>query len=288
MGLKTNDVLVASTGLIGAYLPMDVIRKGIKGIKKELSNDSSNAAEAILTTDNFKKEIAVQVDNITIGAICKGAGMIHPNMATMLCFIFTDADFSSLRLKKMLKKSVDKSFNMISVDMDTSTSDMAVLMANGLAGKISEDKFQKALDFVCVELAKMVAVDGEGATKLIEVDVINAKSEAEAKLLAKAVITSNLVKAACFGNDPNWGRIMSAIGCSGVKFKEDKVDIYFNDKSLVKGGKAASFDPNEVSKSMKTEKLIIKIDLNEGKGNGTAWGCDLTFDYVKINAHYHT
>ena len=287
LGIKKNNVLVASTGLIGAYLPMAVIKNGIKGIRKELGKNS-NAAEAILTTDSVKKEIAVKVGKITIGAIAKGAGMIHPNMATMLCFIGTDAEFQAKDLKQMLKNSVDKSFNMTSVDYDTSTSDMAILMANGMAGKINKKQFQNALDFVCIELAKKIAIDGEGATKLVEVVVKNAKNEKNAKIIAKSIISSNLVKTAMFGNDPNWGRIMAAIGYSGAKINPGKIDIYFNDKQIVSNGTEAKFDKKKVVEDMKKDKLLILVNLKEGKGMASAYGCDLTYEYVKINAAYHT
>ncbi|MEK6868825.1 MAG: bifunctional ornithine acetyltransferase/N-acetylglutamate synthase, partial [Nanoarchaeota archaeon] len=188
LGINPKEVVVASTGLIGAYLPMEKIKNGIKGIKNELSVNS-NAAKAILTTDLAEKEIAVKADNFSIGAIAKGSGMIHPNMATMLCFITTDAKIPSKKLSAMLKNSVNKSFNMISVDMDTSTSDMVVILANGMAGKADETKFQDALDCVCIELAKKIARDGEGATKLIEVNAKNAKTEEDAKKIAKSVIS---------------------------------------------------------------------------------------------------
>ncbi len=287
LGIKKEEVLVASTGLIGAFLPMPKIRKGIIGIKKELSKNSK-AAEAIMTTDLIKKEIEVKVGNATIGAIAKGSGMIHPNMATMLAFIMTDADLPSQKLKKMLVQSVEKSFNMLSIDQDTSTSDMAILMANGLAGKVNEKDFQKALDFVCTELAKMMAKDGEGATKMVISKVVNAKTEDAAKKLAKSVINSNLVKCAMFGNDPNWGRIMGAIGCAGAKIDISKIDIYFGNLKVVCHGVATGFDHDKAVGIMKQKEVTVTIDLNNGTKSATAYGCDLTFDYVKINAHYHT
>ncbi len=287
LNIKTTDVLVASTGVIGAYLPMDKIKKGVKGIKKQLSK-KHKAAEAILTTDLIEKEVYVKEDNFTIGAIAKGSGMIHPNMATMLCFIQTDADIPSNKLNMMLKKSVDKSFNMVSVDMDTSTSDMCILMANGYAGEVNESKFQKALDFVCVELAKKIAADGEGATKLIEVIVKNTKDKNSAKKLAKAIVSSNLFKCAVYGNDPNWGRIFGAMGNSGAKFDESKVDVYFADKAIVKNGVSINFNCKEIKKIMGKKELKILVDLKEGKEKATAYGCDMTEDYIKINADYHT
>ena len=287
LGINPKDVVVASTGLIGAYLPMETIKNGIKGIKNELSVNS-NVSKAILTTDLAEKEIAVKADNFVIGAIAKGSGMICPNMATMLCFITTDAKILAAKLQKFLKKAVDKSFNMINVDMDTSTSDMVVILANGMAGKADEKKFQDALDFVCIELAKKIAKDGEGATKLIEASAKNAKTEEDAKKIAKSVISSNLVKCAVFGKDVNWGRIMSAMGNSNAAFNENKVDIYFDDKKIVENGKGANYDAEKIKKIMDKDNLKITIDLKDGKGNAAAYGCDMSYNYIKINAEYTT
>src|SRR3989338_966795 len=288
LGVKKEDVLVASTGLIGAYLPMGKIRNGMKGIKRKMKKNPDGAAEAILTTDKVKKQIAVRIGGVTIGAIAKGSGMIHPNMATMLAFIATDADIGPKKLKRMLSISVNKSFNIVSVDNDTSTSDMALIIANGLAGKADEDKFQKALDFVCIDLAKKIARDGEGATKLIEVFVKNAPNENAAKKIAKSVIGSSLVKCAVFGNDPNWGRIMCAAGYSGASIKPEKMDIYFGEEKIVEKGAAKNFDYKRIKDIMSKEELRITIDLNDGRHNAAAYGCDLTCDYVKINAKYRT
>ena len=287
LGIDSNDVLVASTGIIGAYLPMDKIKNGIEGIKNELSINS-NAAKAILTTDTVEKGAAVKVDNFTIGAIAKGSGMIHPNMATMLCFITTDAKIRSEKLDSYLKNSVNKSFNMISVDMDTSTSDMVIIMANGIGGKVDENKFQDALDYVCVELAKKIAKDGEGATKLVEVEVKNAVSKADADKIAKSVVSSNLVKCAIFGNDPNWGRILCAIGNSAAEFKENLVDIYFGKELVVNNGIMTNFDLNKVKGIMRKNMLKITIDLKLRNDCSIAYGCDMGYDYVKINASYTT
>lgn len=287
LGIDSNDVLVASTGMIGAYLPMDKIKSGIGGIKNELSINS-NAAKAILTTDTVEKKVAVKVDNFTIGAIAKGSGMIHPNMATMLCFITTDAKIHSEKLGSYLKNSVNKSFNMISVDMDTSTSDMVIIMANGIGGDVDENKFQDALDYVCVELAKKIARDGEGATKLVEVEVKNAVSKADADKIAKSVVSSNLVKCAIFGNNPNWGRILCAIGNSAAKFKENLVDIYFGKELVVNNGIMTNFDLNKVKRIMRRNMLKITIDLKLRNDCSIAYGCDMSYDYVKINASYTT
>lgn len=286
LNIKETDVLVASTGIIGKQLPMGLIKKGIKNSKKRLKK-ANHAAEAILTTDTMKKEIAVR-DNFTIGAIAKGSGMIHPDMATMLCFIATDADLSPGELKKALVNSVNESFNMLSVDMDTSTSDMAVILSNSTK-KAKKQKFQNALTFVCREMAKKIAADGEGATKLIEVNVKNAKSKQDAKKIAKSVISSNLVKCAMFGNDPNWGRIMCAIGNAGANFKENKVGITLQKKLIVKNGiEIKNFDKKKVSNSLKTGKVTIGINLKTGKEQAAAYGCDMSYDYVHINADYLT
>lgn len=286
LNIKQNDVLVASTGLIGDYLPMDVIKGGVKDIKKQLSK-KSKVAKAILTTDIVEKQIAVKVDNITIGAIAKGSGMVHPDMATMLGFICTDADIQSKKLHKMLVNSVNKSFNMVSVDSDTSTSDMVILMANGLAGKVNETKFQKALDYVCIELAKKIAADGEGATTLIECKVNNAKNEQDAKKIAKSVISSPLVKCNFFGKDVNWGRIMCATGYSGVDINPDKVDVFINKIKIVSKGHGLK-NKKKIKKTLNKKSVLITINIYKGKAQATAYGCDLTTDYVKFNGHYTT
>src|SRR3989338_1391007 len=283
LGINYNDVLIASTGIIGHYLPMERIREGLSGIKEELSKDG-NVAEAILTTDSCKKEAVRKIGNCTIGGIAKGSGMVHPNMATMLAFICTDADFSHDELKAMLKESVNKSFNMLSVDMDTSTSDMCILMANGMAGKAAREKFQKALDEVCIELAKKIASDGEGATKIIEVQVKNAADMESAKKLAKSVVCSNLVKCAVYGNDPNWGRILCALGNSGADFDEYKVDLYYGNISIVKNGVRVGFDYKIVKEVMAKEELKITVDMKSGKESAIAYGCDMSEEYVKENS----
>ena len=285
--VSSKDVVVASTGLIGAYLPMEKMKKGLKGIKNHLAINSE-AAKAILTTDTVEKEIAFKTDNFTIGAIAKGSGMIHPNMATMLCFITADAKIDSKKLGKFLKNSVNKSFNMMSVDMDTSTSDMVVALANGLAGKADEKKFQEALDYVCIEMSKKIARDGEGATKLVEVEVRHAASKSDAQKLAKSIISSSLVKCAIFGNDPNWGRLMCAMGNSNARFRENLVDIYFGGEQIVRNGTASNFDFGKVKKLMSADTLKITVDIKQGKESAIAYGCDMTYDYVKINARYTT
>ncbi|MDD5503671.1 MAG: bifunctional glutamate N-acetyltransferase/amino-acid acetyltransferase ArgJ [Candidatus Thermoplasmatota archaeon] len=285
--LRPEDVLVASTGVIGKYIPMDLVRKGVVGIGKKLKRDH-HAAEAIMTTDTVKKEIVVKSGNFTIGAIAKGSGMICPNMATMLCFITTDASLSSAELKACLVNSVNESFNMLSVDRDTSTSDMVVVMSN-CTRKADKKDFQETLTIVCKEMAKKIAADGEGATKLVEVTVKNAKTKNDARSIAKEIVSSNLMKCALFGNDPNWGRILSAIGNSHAYFREKKLDVFLQNKQIVKNGvEASDFDGKLISRLMKNDKVNIIIDLKIGKEEATAYGCDMSYDYVTINADYHT
>lgn len=284
-GVKARDVLVASTGVIGRRLPMKLMRDGISGARSQLSK-RGRAAEAIMTTDLVKKEISVKA-GFTIGAIAKGSGMIHPNMATMLAFIATDADLGVRDLRSCLKEAVDDSFNMISVDMDTSTSDMVVLMSNRTV-KAGRKKFREKLSQVCRALAMMIASDGEGATKLIEVEVRNAGTRRDARGIAKAIVSSNLVKCAMFGNDPNWGRVMSAIGNSGADFRQDRVDISFQGRPIARNGVAVNFDARAVSKSLKSDKVKVVIDLKNGRHRAVAYGCDMSYGYVEINAEYHT
>ncbi len=285
--IRKQDVLLASTGIIGKPLPMDIIRKGMKGLARDLKK-SHHAAEAIMTTDTLKKELAVKSDTFTIGAIAKGSGMVHPNMATMLCFITTDADFPAKELKKFLAKAADESFNMISIDTDTSTSDMVILMSSNTKNT-DRKSFQDALTYVCREMAIKIAADGEGSTKLIEVQVKNAKAEKDAKKIARMVVSSDLVKCAMFGNDPNWGRIICAAGNSDAHFEEDKVDIYLQGKAIVKNGiEVENFDKRKISKLLRSDKVNIIIDLKSGRREATAYGCDMSYDYVQINAEYST
>ena len=287
LGISPKDVLVASTGLIGAYLPMGKIRRGIRGMKKSLSK-MGRAADAILTTDTVRKEICVKEGNFTVAGIAKGSGMISPNMATMLAFICTDAKIAPPRLSAMLREAVASSFNMMTIDMDTSTSDMCIALANGSAGSVDESEFRSALSYVCAELAKKIAADGEGASKLMEVRVRNAASLKSARLLAKSVVSSNLVKCALYGSDPNWGRLLCAMGNSGAAFDERKVDVWFGSKRIVRRGVAAKADAGQIRRLMDGKELLITIDMNAGHAQAVAYGCDMTEDYVRINAHYHT
>jgi len=300
-GLKINQeyVAVTSTGKIGEFLPMKKIGNGLKeAIFKLSASGGTEAAEAILTTDTKKKEIAVCFklgeQGVKIGGMAKGSGMIHPNMATMLGFITSDISIKGELLQEALKQVVEKTFNMISVDGDTSTNDMVLLMANGLAGNKLIDKkdadyykFLSSLQHVAEYLAKCIAKDGEGATKIIEVEVQNAVSFGEARKVAKAVVNSPLVKTAIFGKDPNWGRILAAVGYSGAEIEPDKVDLYLKEK-IVEDGQPLKFSRQKLHEYLESsDEVKIIIDLKMGKVNATAWGCDLTYDYVKINTKYN-
>jgi glutamate N-acetyltransferase/amino-acid N-acetyltransferase len=289
LGINQSDVLVASTGVIGPQLPMDKIEAGIKGIKAELKPDG-DFAEAILTTDTHKKEICVDYGSFKIAAAAKGSGMIAPNMATLLVFIATDALVAPDKLEQALKASVDKTLNMTSIDTDTSTSDMAIIMANGKAQDADYQEFCKALDYVCLEITKMIVMDGEGVTKLITCEIQGAASEEDAKKAAKAVIDSPLVKTAVYGNDPNWGRLMMAIGKSGADIHEEKVSILVNSESIAEGGKASdTYDGEKLTQLFKdNEEINFVINLGTGEASATAYGCDLSEEYIRINAEYTT
>ena len=303
LGIKADDVVVASTGVIG--LPLDVapIADGIGELVSGLGDHSDLAAEGIMTTDTKKKEVAVSFmigdRECRIGGIAKGSGMIHPNMATMLVFITTDCAISSEMLSEALSTDIQSTFNMVSVDGDTSTNDMVVVLANGEAGnsEITEknadfEVFMQALNTVTVHLCKSIAGDGEGATKMIECSVIGAKSDACAKTVAKSVICSSLVKAAMFGSDANWGRILCALGYSGADVDISKVGVAFSSDAgritVCKNGAGVEFSEDEAKKILLEHEITIEIDLNDGEGNAVAWGCDLTYDYVRINGDYRT
>ncbi len=307
LNIPFDTVFVASTGVIGKQLPIDKIKAGTKALAEKLSDTmeaGTDAAKAIMTTDTKKKEIAVSMTlggkKVTLGGMCKGSGMIHPNMCTMLGFITTDANISKELLDKALKEDVQDTYNMVSVDGDTSTNDTVLLMANGLAEneKItsadSEDYkiFAAALHFVNEYLAKRIAEDGEGATKLFTAKVINAKTKDAAKVLAKSVITSSLTKAAVYGNDANWGRILCALGYSGESFDPYKVDITITDGTdtlmLVENGMATDYSEEFATKILGGKEVTAVANMKDGDAEATAWGCDLTYDYVKINADYRS
>ncbi len=298
IGVSPEDVLVASTGVIGQQLPMELIKAGIKQVVLAVDG-GRKLARAMMTTDTVPKQTAVAVrvgdTEFTIGGVAKGSGMIHPNLATLLCFLTTDAAVDIDFLKFALLKAADVSFNMVSIDGDTSPNDMMLIMANGLAGNkpISQgsrraDAFQQALDQLCIYLAKCVARDGEGATKLIEVTVSGAPSAAEARLAARAVVSSPLVKAAIHGGDPNWGRIMAAVGGSGVEVVESKIDLHIGNICLVKAGCPLFFDKKELVRVLRSSEVPINLRLNLGTATATAWGCDLSEKYVTINSRYIT
>ena len=306
MQIPADAVFVASTGVIGQQIPTDKIVSGVKTMAPQLESGieaGAAAAKAIMTTDTLPKEAAVAVElggrTATIGGMCKGSGMIHPNMCTMLCFVTTDAAISKEMLQKALSGVVQDTFNMVSVDGDTSTNDTVLLMANGLAGnaEITEENedyaaFFEGLKEVCTVLAKKIASDGEGATKLFETKVIHAKDKEQAVTLAKSVITSNLTKAAVFGADANWGRILCAMGYSGARFDPDQVELWFESEAgkikILENGTALPYSEEEATKILSESEVRALVDVHEGETEAVAWGCDLTYDYVKINADYRS
>jgi len=295
LNISPELVLVASTGKIGRKMPMDKIENGIKLALSSLSyTGGHDSAEAIMTTDTFSKEIAVEFDiqkkKAHIGGMVKGAGMINPNMATMLCFLTTDVCIEQSFLQKALKSAVDVSFNMISVDGDTSTNDTVLILANGKAGNSpinrldsSYEVFLRALTYVTTSLAKMIAKDGEGATKFIELRVRGAKTEQDARKACHTIARSPLLKCALFGEDPNWGRIMSSLGISDIDMDQNKVDIWFDDLKIAQNGISTGFSEESAKDILKKKEYVITIDLKMGNAKATLWTCDLSYDYVKIN-----
>ena len=298
LGVPTNKIAVASTGVIGVQLDMDWIERKFEEVFAKLGTGREHAlsfAKAIMTTDSFPKECLIETDGFKIAGVAKGAGMIAPNMATMLAFIFTDADFEPNELQEMLKNAVDKSFNVTVVDGDTSTNDMVLLVATG-KNKVDKKIFEQKLTELCINLAKMIAKDGEGATKFIEVIVEGAKSDEEGFKAAKAVASSLLVKTAVFGNDPNWGRIIAALGYSGVEVSENldlSIEGFKDGKSvgrveLVRDGKSMRNEDGAREIMKRSSEIVFKIDLKVGNGKGYAFGCDLSYEYVRINSEYTT
>ena len=302
-GISKNDVVVASTGVIGQVLDITPIANGMDELAAGLGNHSDFAAEGIMTTDTVKKEIAIsfEVDGVEckIGGIAKGSGMIHPNMATMLVFITTDVAIAPELLQKALSTDIASTFNMVSVDGDTSTNDMVTVLANGMAGNKIIDKedenfaeFCKALNSVTVYLCRKIAGDGEGATKLLECKVTGAADEKTAKTVAKSVICSSLLKAAMFGADANWGRVLCAIGYSGAEVDVNKIDVSFESSKgkldVCVNGAGIDFSEDKAKEILLEKEIDILVELNSGEANATAWGCDLTYDYVKINGDYRT
>ncbi|MBQ1915394.1 MAG: bifunctional glutamate N-acetyltransferase/amino-acid acetyltransferase ArgJ, partial [Selenomonadaceae bacterium] len=300
LGCDSSDVIVASTGVIGVHLPMDKMEAGIKQAVSELSETGSqNAGNAIITTDTYSKACATEVEiggkKVRFGAIAKGSGMIQPNMATMLCFITTDASIDSALLQEALSEITEVSFNMISVDGDMSTNDMVVVLANGAAGnaKITEKnedyvKFYDTLLSICQGLSQRIAADGEGATKFLTIHVTGAKSFADAKTIGMSVAKSPLVKTAFFGQDPNWGRVICAVGYAGVPMDPEKTVVKFGGIPVYAHGVGAEFDEDALRKVMAEHDIVIDIDMGAGKEEATVWSCDFSYEYVKINGEYHT
>ena len=295
--IEPDLVGLASTGVIGEQLPMDALKNGLSQIL--VSGKAEDFAEAILTTDTCTKTCVVTEefgsDLVTMAGVAKGSGMIHPNMATMLAFITCDANISSATLQAALSQHVETTFNQITVDGDTSTNDMVLVMANGcqqneeiLPNTEEFEKFSKMLRYLMADLAKKIAKDGEGATKLIEVNVRHAKDERSGRMIAKSVVGSSLVKTAIFGQDPNWGRILAAIGYAGADVSVDNIDIWIAGIPVMQSSSPVAFDPEETSDAMAGELLTLTIDLHDGEAEAQAWGCDLSYDYVKINALYRT
>ncbi|WP_061583063.1 bifunctional glutamate N-acetyltransferase/amino-acid acetyltransferase ArgJ [Streptococcus gordonii] len=295
--IESDLVGLASTGVIGEQLPMDALKNGLSQIL--VSGKAEDFAEAILTTDTCTKTCVVTEefgsDLVTMAGVAKGSGMIHPNMATMLAFITCDANISSATLQKALSQHVESTFNQITVDGDTSTNDMVLVMANGcrqneeiLPDTEEFEKFSKMLRYLMADLAKKIAKDGEGATKLIEVNVRHAKDERSGRMIAKSVVGSSLVKTAIFGQDPNWGRILAAIGYARADVSVDNIDIWIEGIPVMQASSPVAFDPEETRDAMAGELLTLTIDLHDGDVEAQAWGCDLSYDYVKINALYRT
>ena len=306
LGVAADSVAVASTGVIGMQLPVEKLVNGVAVMSGKLEGSieaGTNAAKAIMTTDTVHKEIAVTFEvagkTVTLGGMCKGSGMIHPNMCTMLAFLTTDLDIERSLLKEAVSRVVTDTFNMITVDGDTSTNDTFLVMANGLAGneKITDkgeayDDFCEALFYVCRYLARKMAGDGEGATKLFEAKVVNAKSKEDARTLSRAIVASNLSKAAIYGCDANFGRFLCAMGYSGAQFDQNDVELFFESRAgrvqVFDKGTPVVFDEELAKKILDSDEVTILVDMHEGAEEATAWGCDLTYDYVKINADYRS
>ena len=288
LGVDPYDVLPFSTGVIGRPLPMDKIRAGLRGIRSQLKPDNLKlAAEAIMTTDKYPKYFSCRVGPAVIAGIAKGAGMIEPNMATLLVYLMTDAELPRAAMRPMLRRVVDRTFNCTSIDTDTSTSDTVVLMANGLAGKVKLGQFEKGLLEVCEYLTKEIARSGEGATKLITVDVKGAKTGTQAKRVAKCVVNSPLVKTAVYGCDPNWGRVIMAVGKSfDPSVEPTKVTVRFGDTNVFKKGSPVECDLEALRQYLGQSEVVIGVDLGIGKASARVWGCDLTEGYIKENAYY--
>jgi glutamate N-acetyltransferase / amino-acid N-acetyltransferase len=289
LGIAPELVIMSSTGVIGVPLPVEKIETGLVGMKQTLQTDPMIGARGIMTTDTHPKALSLSVGDATIAIVAKGAGMVEPNMATMLCYIFTDADFDSDTLERMLRSAVHVSLNMLSIDSDTSTSDTCVIMANGLAGAVAEDAFQKTLTTACVRVAEMLARDGEGATKLLRAHVHGAADEVQARMIAKAIINSPLVKTMAYGADPNVGRLLMAIGKNfDATIVRDRVNVWTNDTQVAANGARADFDDDALRETLRGDPIDIRVELGVGSGSATAYGCDLTEGYINENAAYYS
>jgi glutamate N-acetyltransferase/amino-acid N-acetyltransferase len=289
IGMTADRVLVSSTGVIGVPLPIEVIERGIVGMSAELGDDPMVGAEGIMTTDTYAKAISASVGDATITWVAKGSGMIEPNMATMLAYIFTDAAFDASTLDRMLRRAVDVSFNMLSVDSDTSTSDTCAMLANGLAGVVDETAFFEALQAGCIRMTEMLARDGEGATRLLRATVTGAKNDVEARRVAKSLVNSPLIKTMVYGADPNVGRILMAVGkCFDCSVRTETTDASINGFPVVRGGARLDFDDAAVRKTLSAEVVDIEVSLGVGAARATAYGCDLTKGYIDENAAYYS
>lgn len=287
--IPVDEVIMSSTGVICVQLRIDEIEKGIAGISQEMGKNPIEAARGIMTTDTHPKALSMSVGNATITVVAKGSGMIEPNMATMLCYIFTDAKIENPDLDQILRNAVNDSFNMLSVDSDTSTSDTCLILANGQAGQVPLDQFSEALRFICIRMAKILARDGEGATKLLLGHVQGAKSKTDARTIAKSIINSPLIKTMAYGTDPNIGRVLMAVGkCFDCEVDPAKIEITLSGKNIFKNGERVNFDETEVRTLLASDPVTISVNLHLGDGEATAFGCDLTEGYIDENAAYYS
>ena len=288
-GIPQEEVIMSSTGIIAKQLPVELIEEEVRGISDRLGDDPILAVEGMMTTDTYPKALSLSAGDAVLTIVGKGSGMIAPNLATMLVYIFTDAEIESSKLDRMLREAVDVSFNMLSVDTDTSTSDTCIMMANGLAGRVDDELFFESLKFGCLEMTKMLARDGEGATKLLEATVLGAKSNHEAKIVAKSLINSPLIKTMAYGADPNIGRVLMAVGkCTSCEIRPEKIEVKINDVLVFANEEKVNFDEQKIRTLLRSNTVKITVNLNIGSATATAYGCDLTEGYIKENAAYYS
>jgi len=289
LGVPVEEVLMSSTGIIGIQLPIEHIEAGLQGIAAELQDDPLKGVEGMMTTDSYPKATSLSVGDVIISVVGKGSGMIAPNLATMLVYIFTDAEFSAPALDRMLRAAVADSFNMLSIDTDTSTSDTCAIMANGLAGPIDEEVFFPALKAACIRMTEMLARDGEGASKLLRATVQGARTQEEARTIARSIINSPLVKTMAYGADPNIGRVLMAVGkCFDCAVEPEKIVVWINDTLVFERGLKAAYDEMRLRELLSGDPVDIRVDLQLGPGTATAYGCDLTQGYIEENAAYYS